>query len=468
MKINDEKIFIHLNKHGFSATSLDLKNEEKLKHYMKHHQNLLFPLFDHLLIWKLNNKCYAIDSQSKNYRFLNVDDNELNLDLLVVLKVKNDDKDLEFSYFSYQQDILGEYQLNIGSIIWKIEKDELGIQTIIIEENLNKLMEEDVKEFIKMLFEIKINVNYLESRIDKYKNLIKEFIKMKKEDYDKWKNKIRELMKDLNKRITTIKELAKKNKFIIKIKEKYLHVNVDLIRLLGADKYLRDQLDQFKIDIKFYACKSLYNNDIALQTEIGIFIFHLNNDEGSIFLNYFYYTYLKGTIENISNITGYPEVDGKDKYYVFVSGWVSYIQNNNEEFSKYGSALLIYAIEKKVSYLIDDIYNKCLHHFEQDLDNNINILNVINASMPLLDKYYPEYIARYSLDTIMIMDSLECEIERLLTSHLYHFSNMKIVDLTPSIIWTKYTIKVDDMYYHDRRRIIRSLMKIYFAIQNTF
>ncbi|CAG8466075.1 467_t:CDS:10 [Funneliformis caledonium] len=469
MKINDEKIFIHSNKHEFSTMSLDLKNEEKLKHYMKHHRNLLFPLFDHPLIWKPNNKCYAIDSQSKNYRFLNVDDNELNLDSLVVLKVKNDDKDhLEFSYFSYQQDILGEYQLDIGSILWKIKKDELGIQTFIIEENLNKLMEEDAKKFIEMLLEIKTNVNFLGSRIDKYKIPIKEFIKMKsmtkldikisqaleknfierltiideEKDHDKWKNKIGELMKDFNKRINKIIELKKDpNQFKIIITKTFLKVNEDLIRLFGTDKYL----DRNGLEILVY--KILKNNEIALLTNIGIFIFHLNNEEKLISLDYFYLMEPEPIIKIISKINGYPEVDDKDRYYVFVSGLVSYIQKNNEEFSKYGSAFLIYAIKLKDSNLIDDIYNRCLHHLKQDLDNNIDILNVINASMPLLDKYYPEYIARYSLDTNMIIDSIEYKIDHLSTSHLYPFSNIEIVDLTPSIVWTKYTIKVDDIWW---------------------
>ncbi|CAI2195342.1 9762_t:CDS:2, partial [Funneliformis geosporum] len=115
-------------------------------------------------------------------------------------------------------------------------------------------------------------------------------------------------------------------------------------------------------------------------------------------------------------------------------------------FLKYGSVLLMWAIKSQASNVIDKIYNKCLKLFEQDLVYNQAFLSIINESMQLLDKHYPEYIARYSSDTNMIL--ISPKIEQLSTSHLNPFFNIGIINLTPSIAWTKYTRLVN--YYSDR------------------
>ncbi|CAG8483535.1 3153_t:CDS:2 [Funneliformis caledonium] len=516
-KIPREAEVISISKHDKIWLRLDhniyewnLRTDELLCNFMNHHHCLLLSLFDYPLIWNSKTKCHEVcfkknnqlnkldfklpnlfyDSVSKNYRFVIVDGH--------IQRIEYNGKTSES--FNQQDDIL-VYQLDKGSIIWKIKIDGLEKQKFKIEDTLNKEMDidiiEDIQNFIKTLSDIKQNSNNLESRIDKYKNPIEEFIKMKSmtkldikisqallndfierltiieedKDHGKWKNKIGELMKDFTKRINKIMELTKDpNQFKIKITKTYLEVNEDLIRLFGADKYLRDKdcNDEDIENIKISAYKILKNKEIALLTEIGIVIFHLNIDESSISLDYFYYTYQpEKIIENICKLPGYPKVDKmcrKDNDEL-IYGWVSYVKENNEEFLNYGSALLMFAIKVHDSDLIDGIYQRCLYLFNRDLESNKGFLSIINTSMPLLEKYYPEYIARYSSDTNMIIDSVEYKIEHLDTSHLYPFSNMEIVDLTPSIAWTKYTIKVDDMYYHDGRRIIKLLTRFYFAIQ---
>ncbi len=64
----------------------------------------------------------------------------------------------------------------------------------------------------------------------------------------------------------------------------------------------------------------------------------------------------------------------------------------------------------------------------------------------------------------MIIDSLDYKIEHLNTCtwHLDPFSNIEIVDLTPSIFWTKYTYKLNQL---DDDGIFESLLRIYFAIE---
>ncbi|CAI2199092.1 9126_t:CDS:1, partial [Funneliformis geosporum] len=112
---------------------------------------------------------------------------------------------------------------------------------------------------------------------------------------------------------------------------------------------------------------------------------------------------------------------------------------DKEIFLKYGSELLMSAIRIQASNLIDKIYNECLDLFIMDLENNKAYLSIISKSMPLLENHYPEYITRYSSDTNMIIDSPEYKIEQLSTSHLNPFFNIGIINLTPSIAWTKYT-----------------------------
>ncbi len=157
------------------------------------------------------------------------------------------------------------------------------------------------------------------------------------------------------------------------------------------------------------------------------------------------------SIENISKKIEYPKVqkvnanDEKDtrntnKYDALIYGWVSYIKCCRKDFLKYGTALLMFAIEVNDSDLIGNIYKRCLELFGKDLKNNKEFLSIITTSMPLLNKSYPEYITKYSSDTNMII-SLDYKRVNKRTSHLNSFSsNIKIVDFT---FWLKFS----NMFY---------------------
>ncbi|UZO16350.1 uncharacterized protein OCT59_007739 [Rhizophagus irregularis] len=86
-------------------------------------------------------------------------------------------------------------------------------------------------------------------------------------------------------------------------------------------------------------------------------------------------------------------------------GWVSNIKDNKEFLSKYGVELLLFAIKEHKVELIDEVYKKCINYFKEDLKNNKIFLSIITSIMSLLNKYYPEYILKYSIETIMIIDS---------------------------------------------------------------
>jgi len=140
-----------------------------------------------------------------------------------------------------------------------------------------------------------------------------------------------------------------------------------------------------------------------------------------------------------------------------IDGWISYVNNDRESFLKYGAELLIFVIKIHDLKLIDDIYRKCLNYFKQDLENNKAFLSVITTSMPLLKKYYPEYITRYSLDTNMIIDSLDYKKEHLNILHLYPFSkNIEMINLTRSIFWSKwgYQLLLDNDAFSNRILLI--------------
>ncbi len=145
-----------------------------------------------------------------------------------------------------------------------------------------------------------------------------------------------------------------------------------------------------------------------------------------------------------------------------IYGWVSYVKNCNKNFLEYGAILFMFAVKVHDLKSIDEIYKKCLKLFE-DPEKNKGFLSIITESLPSLNAYYPEYIARYSTDTNFIIDSFDYKIEYISTLHLQPFSsNIEIIDLTPSISWTKYTYKLDKSDKSDKSRIIQILIMLLF------
>ncbi|PKY30586.1 hypothetical protein RhiirB3_474883 [Rhizophagus irregularis] len=152
----------------------------------------------------------------------------------------------------------------------------------------------------------------------------------------------------------------------------------------------------------------LINDDIIILTSIGPLIFHFNENDKSISLSYYYYIILDS---NSKDNTKLLQIFSKPTFplpnhesFKYNAKWVLDVKNNKESLLKYGVELLKFAIKEHKLELIEEIYNKCINHFEEDF-NNIMFLSIINSNLPLLDKYYPEYILRYSLETAIIVDS---------------------------------------------------------------
>jgi hypothetical protein len=84
----------------------------------------------------------------------------------------------------------------------------------------------------------------------------------------------------------------------------------------------------------------------------------------------------------------------------------------------------MFAIEVNDLELVDDIHKKCLNLFSKDLENNKAFLSIIVTSLPLLNERYPEYVARFSLDTNMIIDSRDYRMEH--RKYIKHFNTTQL------------------------------------------
>ncbi|PKC72008.1 hypothetical protein RhiirA1_438512 [Rhizophagus irregularis] len=183
-------------------------------------------------------------------------------------------------------------------------------------------------------------------------------------------------------------------------------------------RYTRAQ--NFKLlhnNLRLYKMKLFNDSDIIILTTMGLLIYHFNDDDKSISLNYFYYMDL---FFNKKGVKYYKKVFSKDTLplpnydsFKYNDEWISHIKNNKECLLKYGVGLLKFAIKEHNLDLIEEIYEKCIIHFKEDLKNNVKFLSIITSTIPLLNKHYPEYIAKYLLDTAMIIDSSVYNIERL-------------------------------------------------------
>src|SRR5205085_1818248 len=80
------------------------------------------------------------------------------------------------------------------------------------------------------------------------------------------------------------------------------------------------------------------------------------------------------------------------------------VMNDKESLMKYGAELLGFAIRKHDLKLIEKIYKRCMNYFKED-PNNAMFLSIISSQLPLLDKYHPEFVSKYSSETNMVIDS---------------------------------------------------------------
>ncbi|GET00353.1 hypothetical protein GLOIN_2v1874127 [Rhizophagus clarus] len=218
-------------------------------------------------------------------------------------------------------------------------------------------------------------------------------------------------------------------------------------------------------EIKLLEINSFDNGDIILITTIGFLIYRFNENnknikESSISLNY--WNYLELTSPSVSrfyelsdNFNEFkvllrPYTSQRDPFLPLPShesfktsrAWISYVKDNKENLLKYGSELLSFAIKERILDLIEKIYKECMNRFEEDLGNNRMFLSIITTTMPLLNKHYPEYVLRYSLETTMIIDRPVYSIDdQYRDLHLHSFQYLQLIDLTRSILWSRYNLK---------------------------
>ncbi|GES95010.1 hypothetical protein GLOIN_2v1537213 [Rhizophagus clarus] len=186
--------------------------------------------------------------------------------------------------------------------------------------------------------------------------------------------------------------------------------------------------------------KFLNEGDVIILTQIGLFIYHFDKVKKSISLNYYYYMKLSEVAElkkyenDFLNYTDLPLPNYTS--FKICEGWVKAVKDNKERLLKYGAELLKFAIEEHDLKLIDEIYKKCIGYFKEDYNNNF--LSIITSTMPLLNEYYPEHIERYSLETMMIIDSPSYNMEY---QNKEKYSNLyfKVVGISLKLKKTKST-----------------------------
>jgi hypothetical protein len=233
--------------------------------------------------------------------------------------------------------------------------------------------------------------------------------------------------------------------------------------------------EKFKVnnELESLKIKLINDDDIIIITNIGLLIYHFNENEKSITLDYYYYM-------KSDEISKYETIFPKHSNlplpnyisYEICDGWVSDITNNKEFLLKYGNSLFDFAIKKHKLKLIDEIYKKCLSYFKQDFRNNM-FLSIITTAMPSLNEYYPEYIEKYSLETTMTVDSPYCIEYQNNDLHLSSFQHSQVINLTRSILWIKYALSMKSLYNYElvmssilgffQSLLILLLLPIYFA-----
>ncbi|PKY17222.1 hypothetical protein RhiirB3_382357 [Rhizophagus irregularis] len=290
---------------------------------------------------------------------------------------------------------------------------------------------------------------------------------------------------------TNPKEIIKNSiKWKIEIVERVIEKEVEIVKLIKLQVFKKSSASvKWDLICESYShpqseeivirgIKLFNENNIVILTTLGLFIYNFNGK--TISLNY---------SNSLKSNTGKREKYEKDLKYnlkkVFSKPLPNYddieisdelfMKDIKESLLKYGVELLSFAIKEHKLELIESIYEECLTHFKEDKNDRM-FLSIIIFTMPLLNKYYPEYISRYSLETTMIMDSsynMEYQNNNL---HLCSFQHPQIVNLTRSILWTKYLKLVDKLeddhmmtYYILSvltKLLILPILPIYFATFN--
>ncbi|GES86118.1 hypothetical protein GLOIN_2v1874127 [Rhizophagus clarus] len=326
----------------------------------------------------------------------------------------------------YNIQTTGEYAYGIlDGYVWKIKLEEKIPKMDFTSENSDEIIENWYFEIKKMHETHYKTYEYLTTHL-----LNPYYMSIRYEDIsaEKFKGKNMELSHNL---IKWKIEVGHKNCENINLRVyKKINVSSDKWNLICNKKGIE------KCNI-CYKPKLLNDNHIILLTTTGIYIYYFNEVIKSISLSYFYYMNLDKYSDDVEKLQdNYKKVLSNQilplpNYDSFkLNDRASYIIDNKESLLIYGTELLSFAIKEHKLELIDKIYKKCLSHFEKDLGNNRMFLSIISCMMPLLNKYYPEYISKYSIETNLIIDSPFYNIKHQNDNlHLYSF---QVINLTQS------------------------------------
>ncbi|GET00349.1 hypothetical protein GLOIN_2v1874127 [Rhizophagus clarus] len=343
----------------------------------------------------------------------------------------------------------------LDGFVWKIKLEENISKIKFLLQNSNEKVIENSKYNYDNNFKIDkgtyehLNIYLFNPYVDKMHELFQKV----SESENEYKKKIEQKNKDLMKQYIITDELLQvwkvkvidRNKIMLRVFKK----------VIDDWKLTCTRITEFNVPvirkIKLLEIRLFTDNDIILITTIGILIYHFNENKKSISLNY--WNYLELTYPSVSRI--FQRLDNFNDFKVLLrpytfqhnlplpnylsfktsDEWISYIKDNKENLLKYGNELLSFAIKEHRLDLIEEIYKECMNRFEEDLGNNWMFLSIITSTMPLLNKHYPEYVLRYSLETTMIIDRPMYSIEDQQNNlHLYSFQYLQLIDLTRSIL----------------------------------
>ncbi|UZO05982.1 uncharacterized protein OCT59_026318 [Rhizophagus irregularis] len=355
---------------------------------------------------------------------------------------------------------------SIMDYCWKKSLDRLNIENPlpnnilttnnygfgILDGNVQKIKVENV--ISKINFPLQISDEIIDNWYDYSNNYYSHF--RIKEDFkllnahlfSPYMNAIRKLFVVASSNYYVQKRELEFNQWKIKIDDEEIELRVLKDKWYRTSTKFDSDYSNFE---KYLISSSLFDNgDILILTTIGLFIYHFNEDNKSISLNYYYHMYLKYLkyMEYMNFIPGLLGLKLKRYYYYHYyyyyykklkfstptlpllnyesfklnDEWTSYLIDNKSSLLKYGVELLSFSIKEHKFELIEDIYKKCIIYFRQDLRNNSKFLSIITSTMPLLNEHFPEYILRYSLETAMIIDSPIYSLKhRNINLHLYSF-----------------------------------------------
>ncbi|RGB39332.1 hypothetical protein C1646_754650 [Rhizophagus diaphanus] len=345
--------------------------------------------------------------------------------------------------------------------VWKIKLEENIPEIKFSSQNLDV----QVIEEISNEFDVYLTINLFNYYNKEIRELFQK-VSNSRAEYETWKIKI-----------------IDNNKIMLRVFKK--------AKVSSEWKLTKPKTTEFKVgdirNIKLLEIKLLTDDDIIIITTIGFLIYHYNENKKTISLIYWDYMKLttplvnvKGASEDFKNLKVLlkPYYDSQSNLplqpnhnsFKINGEWISYVQDNKENLLRYGDKLLSFAIKEHELDLIETIYNKCIDWFKEDLGNNWMFLNIISSAIPLLNKHYPEYVLRYSLETTMIIDHPFYSIDyQLMKSQLYSFQYLQITNLTRSLLFLRYNavlIRMKKFYVISNMRTEEIFAWVYFVLSD--